>query len=746
MMRRLATVLLLAMATSMLFAAEKTKKTLNEFATLADFEGSANGAFSLYGDLIEGTDGNFYGTTFDGGVYDEGTVFEVTPDGTLTTLYTFCSQTSCTDGESPASTLVQAGGNFYGTTGYGGINGAGIINGAGTVFEVTPGGQLTTLYSFCSQPGCTDGEEPFAGLVQAGGNFYGTTLLGGVNGGGTVFKITSSGTLTTLYSFCSQSGCTDGDIPYAGLIQGTDGNFYGTTLGGGANGDGTVFKITSGGTLTTLYSFCSQGDCTEGAYPYAGLIQGADGNFYGTTSQWGANYEGGTVFKITSGGTLTALYSFCSQSGCTDGAEPFAGLIQGTDGNFYGTTSSGGANGYGTVFGITPAGQLSTLHSFALTDGASPWGGLLEANGDLYGISNFGGSRFDGTVFSLPVGLDLLMGRQASSRKAEANISIHRPDLTGAASLRLGGKAAANFIHRPDLAGATGVRLSGNVAVFPGLPRTKLTTRELAGAATGPRKATAPTGKAKSLEQTLTTLLSFDGANGAYPYFNFLIQGTDGNLYGTAEGGDVYDQGTVFQVTAGGTLTTLYTFCSQINCTDGAAPYAGLVQATNGNFYGTTYWGGANGNGTVFEITSAGQLTTLYDFCSQTGCTDGGNPSAGLIQATDTNFYGTTVGGGADGNGTVFKITPSGTLTTLYSFCSQSGCTDGAEPYAGLIQGTDGNFYGTTEYGGANYGGTVFEVTPGGTLTTLYSFCSQSGCMDGYEPIAGLVQAGGNFY
>jgi uncharacterized repeat protein (TIGR03803 family) len=386
------------------------------------------------------------------------------------------------------------------------------------------------------------------------------------------------------------------------------------------------------------------------------------------------------------------------------------------------------------------------LHSFALTDGAHPDGGLLEAtNGDLYGTSSFGGSRFDGTVFSLPVGLDPLAKTQPRFGKAGVNIMISRPDLTGATSLRLSGKAAANFIRRPDLAGATGVILKGNVAVFPGLPRNKLRTRELAGAATGPMKVTAPAGKAKSLAQTLTTLLNFDGANGDSPSFTSLIQGTDGNLYGMTSGGGVYDQGTVFKVTGGGTLTTLYTFCSQINCTDGAKPEAGLVQATNGNLYGTTYWGGANGYGTIFEITPAGQLTTLYSFCSQTNCADGAYPQAGLVQGTDGNLYGTTYEGGANGvYGTVFEITPAGQLTTLHSF---DYFDDGAYPQAGLVQATNGNFYGTTYWAGANGGGTIFEITPAGQLTTLYSFCSQTNCTDGEEPEAGLVQAtNGNLY
>ena len=208
--------------------------------------------------------------------------------------------------------------------------------------------------------------SPYAGLVQAtNGDFYATTAGGGANGGGTVFRITPSGTLTTLYSFCSQSGCTDGAGPYAGLVQATNGDFYGTTQLGGANSRGTVFKINPSGTLTTLYSFCSQGGCTDGAYPYAGLIQATNGDFFGTTPAGGANGYG-TVFKIAAGGTLTTLYSFCSQSGCTDGASPHAGLVQATNGDHYGTTTSGGANGpgTGTVFRITPSGTLTTLYSF----------------------------------------------------------------------------------------------------------------------------------------------------------------------------------------------------------------------------------------------------------------------------------------------------------------------------------------------------------------------------------------------
>jgi uncharacterized repeat protein (TIGR03803 family) len=315
-----------------------------------------------------------------------GTVFELTPSGIETVLYSFCSQTNCADGAYPSAGLIEGSdGNFYGTTAWGGAN----FDPAsdmyiGTVFKITPSGTLTTLYSFCSQAGCADGREPAAGLIQGSdGNFYGTTIVGGANDDGTVFKLTPSGGLTTLHSFCSQTGCVDGSLPRAGLIKGIDGNFYGTTDEGGANdtlygGAGTVFKITPSGTLTTLYSFCSKGGkaCTDGQQP-AGLIKGIDGNFYGTTSLGGANRRadggsgGGTVFKLTPSGAFNILYSFCSESKCADGEFPVAGLIQGIDGNFYGTADLGGANGLGTVFRLTPSGKLTTLYSFCSLTGCT---------------------------------------------------------------------------------------------------------------------------------------------------------------------------------------------------------------------------------------------------------------------------------------------------------------------------------------------------------------------------------------
>ena len=384
-----------------------------------------------------------------------------------------------------------------------------VTNGTGTVAsaDVTnisvscqPGAE-SVLYSF--KGGTTDGAYSYSTLIQANdGNLYGTTSFGGANGAGTVFKITPGGAESVLYSF--KGGTTDGGGPLGSLIQASDGDLYGVTATGGANGYGSVFKVTLSGTESILYSF--KGGTTDGDPRYGGssLIQASSGNFYGVTYQGGASSDG-IVFELTPGGSETVLYSF--KGGTTDGSHPSDNVIQASDGNFYGTTSAGGANGDGVVFKITPSGNESVLYAFK-----------------------------------------------------------------------------------------------------------------------------------------------------------------------------------------GGT-------------TDGAAPYGGLIQATDGNLYGMTLQGGTSNAGVAFKITPSGTESVLYAF--KGGTTDGGAPYVNLIQASDGNFYGMTSSDGASGDGVIFKITPSGSETVLYSFLG--GATDGATPYGGLIQASDGSLYGVTYQGGASNYGTVFQ-------------------------------------
>jgi uncharacterized repeat protein (TIGR03803 family) len=396
------------------------------FTTLHSFD-STDGS-EPQASLVQATDGNLYGTTFDGGASSActggcGTVFKISPSGALTTLHSFDS----TDGKNPWAGVIQASnGNFYGTTLYGGANTY------GTIFEITASGTLTTLHTF----DWTDGANPRAGLIQASnGNFYGTTSSGGANGYGTVFKITSSGTLTTLHSFDS----TDGENPNAALIQATNGSFYGTTLRGGTYEQGVFFKITSSGTLTTLYNFCSQSNCTDGEVLTAGVIQGADGNFYGTT-EYGGTDNAGTVFKITSSGKLTTLASF----DVTDGEYPYAGLLQATDGNFYGTTWAGGSSDNGTIFKVTSSGTLTTLHSFSGSDGNYPYVALIQdTNGTFYGTTQYGGAGVGvGTVFSLSEGLAPFVKILTTSGKEGAKVGMLGQGFSSSSVVEFGGTPA----------------------------------------------------------------------------------------------------------------------------------------------------------------------------------------------------------------------------------------------------------------------------------------------------------------
>ncbi len=296
------------------------------FTTLYNFTGSKDGGYPYVG-LIQGPTG-FYGTTFYGGAYDAGTVFEVTRAGTETVLYNFSGGA---DGGQPYAALVRDSlGNLYGTTADGGAHGN------GTLFEVSPTGTETVLHSFAY----TDGAYPSGGLIRdKAGNLYGTTTRGGSSGEGTVFKVDTAGTETVLHSFAG--GTTDGAFPYlTRLHQDASGNLYGVTEEGGASNLGVVFEVTAGGAFSVLHSFA--GAPTDGAFPSGPLMRDSEGNLRGTT-QAGGGFSLGTVYELSSTGTLTLLHSFAG--GLTDGSYPYGGLVQDSLGNLYGTTTGGGVSG-----------------------------------------------------------------------------------------------------------------------------------------------------------------------------------------------------------------------------------------------------------------------------------------------------------------------------------------------------------------------------------------------------------------
>lgn len=393
------------------------------------------------------------------------------------------------------------------------------------------------------------------------------------------------------------------------------------------------------------YQVLAKFSSTTGEGTNSPLVQGTNGNFFTTAQAGGANESSiycnnfdqdfcGTFLEITSAGKLTVIYSFCAQANCADGGNPAVAPVLAPNGNFYGTTSTGGTSpasscqwltGCGTIFEITPAGKLTVLHNVCsesnCADGLAAGRLVLGANGNFYGTTTSGG----------------------------------------------------------------------------------------------------------------------------------ILNGDAGCPYGC---------GTIFTLSPAGKFTTLYKFCSEVDsqgdCADGVFPVYGLVQAENGKFYGMTYDGGTSGVGNIFEITAAGKLTPIYSFCSQPNCADGRSPSAPLILGKDGNLYGTTSSGGAYGGGTAFAITPTGHFTTLYSFCNwaTNSCPDGSSPSASLTQGSDGNLYGTTSAGGIVNGGlclltgcgTTFQITAIDQLNGLYSFCAQTSCSDGAYPGAMMQATNGNFY
>ncbi len=359
-------------------------------------------------------------------------------------------------------------------------------------------------------------------------------------------------TFTDLYNF---TGSSDGGNPWAGVVQDAKGNLYGTTYYYGSSNFGVVFEVDTNGTETVLYSFTGAND---GGFPFAPLIQDAKGNFYGTTAYGGANNQG-TVFEVNTKGTETVLYNF--GGGTTDGCHPYGGLLRDKAGNFYGTTEECGSSGYGTVFEVSKSGKETVLHSFAgaPSDGKYPLytSLLMDAKGNLYGVTEEGGASSYGLVYQL------------------------------------------------------------------------------------------------SKKRKLTVLHSFAGAtDGCYPLGTPAMDKT-GNLYGTAGSCGADNDGIVWKVSKEGTETLLHTFGGEPS--DGAYPYSAVIMDAKGNLYGDTEKGGANDQGTVYKLNKKGTITLLHSFLSSS---DGGNPVGGLIRDAKHTLYGTAEDGGSYGYGTVWKLTP----------------------------------------------------------------------------------------
>jgi len=427
------------------------------------------------GILAQGRDANLYSTTQGGGVNAFGTVFQLTPSGTLTRLYSFSNPT---DGAFPNSGLtLGTDGSLYGTTPAGGPVGF------GNVFKITTTGSFTVLHNF---NGNTEGVAATAPPIQGtDGNFYGTTGNGNNAVFGTVYKMTPSGTLTVLFTF-------NGTIRYPqAIILGTDGSFYGTFLGGtGVSVNGGVFRITPAVVLTVLHNF----NATDGKDPMGAIIQASDGNFYGTTRAGGTDGLG-VVYKMTPAGVVTVLHNFLQLDGL--GYTPFSGLVQATDGKFYGTTIG---PSHGLLFQITTAGVYTIMHTFAGPDGQSPQvAPFQQTGGTLYGDTNAGGIGNIGCItcgvlYSLDMSLGPFVGIVNWSGKVGKTVEILGQGFTA----------------------TTKVSFNGTTATFNVSSDTYLTTVVPAGATTGFISVFTPGGTLKSSRKFLVvpSLVSFSPPSG----------------------------------------------------------------------------------------------------------------------------------------------------------------------------------------------------------------------------------------
>ena len=717
---------------------------------------TVDGADSLAAPIF-GADGYLYGTTSEGGSNYLGTIYQISTNGIRTNLFSFAG----TNGSYPMTSLtLGVDGCIYGTASSGGITNSQFPGGMGTVFKLSPDKVLSTLCFF----NYTNGADPNTPLVVGSdGNLYGTTYYGGITNGyygkmgyGTIFRITTNGLFITIAHF-NNANNTNGFEPTA-LSLGNDGNFYGA-CSYGYSGAGVAFMLSTNGFFNTLvslsrpfssltlandgYFYCclgvqgstvfrlgTNGSLTQMPPTYLpscyGLTLGQDGFLYGTTGN-GGMYNNGYLFQLSTSGITNILYSF----DYTNGANPRGTLTLGNDGSFYGTTQNGGDYGCGTIFNITTNGTLSTLSSFKANGGINPRSIICGPDGNFYGISSYGGYCNAGAVFKLTTNGDIN--------------TIHSFFISDTSALYAGGVLYGPYNSRsvpPTITFGSDGSLYGTLFVggvgygsifkitIDGLYKTLYYFGGTYGGGPWGGLTSGPDGFLYG-SANYTIISSFEGtwAGGGTPYRittngiytlvspnnnnlnqpqSSLTLGSDSNYYGTTLFGIIYEvntngiTGTVGSLNSDGANLSALTL-GKDGFLYGAAPYGGI---TNNSF--------PYGMGTIYKY-YGGKITVLYRFNFTP--TNGFDPVA-LTTGADGNLYGVTSGGGVSsaqfqsGMGTVFRITTNGMFATLVTFDQ----TTGADPDSALIQGSDGNLYGTTYSGGNSnstypYGmGTIFRI------------------------------------
>jgi uncharacterized repeat protein (TIGR03803 family) len=752
--------------------------------------------------LGSGTVGNGYGGTGTV-VISGGTLTVNNPGGNYLGVLGSSGGTTTSatvaDGSYPTGNIILASnGYLYGTTPTGGPGGGGIV------YKLSTSGSYTIIGIFTAGTGTSTSNTAASGFYPVGGviqgkdlNLYGTTSQGGDNGLGVVFEIQlSTNTYSVIHDFTSGG---DAANPYTALVQDTQGNLYGTTAKGGTAGWGTVYKIDTSLSFSVITNFAAPSYTftfnsnyaanTLGGYsPISPLAVGPDGNLYGTAS--GSTYGSGAAYKVTPQGQLTLLHYFGDGSITGDGSilgvstafstitlvgsispgssapavSPVSAdrLVVGTDGNFYGVTYAGGSAGKGTVFQMTPAGQVTIFHSFGdgtiTSDGASPVG-LIEGkgtDGNFYGTTVAGGSAGGGTAFKITTALPMFTSPLQVTTATNAPFTYQMAATQGPDTFTATGLPTGFSFDGTSIIAATPTQ-AGTYTVT-------LTATNAAGTTTVPLTivVTSP--------PVITSLLDVVGSTTSLGYQILATQGPTsyaatglppgvslnpitGVFYGVPTAAGSY-QVSVSATNAVGTgsavvdvtiLSTTPTSAQEYmtihNFQDGSVNGEGsfpgqMIAGKDTTLYGVTAQGGTYGDGTIFDVSPAGLATVVATFNG----TNGAQPM-GVIQTSDGTLYGTTQSGGTANAGTIFKIAPgTGVITVLHTFGDGSITNDGANPQAGLVLGSDGNFYGTTQYGGSAKLGTVFQVTPAGAVTIVHSFGDGSVTNDGAQPVAALVQ------
>jgi uncharacterized repeat protein (TIGR03803 family) len=693
-------------------------ETNGVFNKLHDYD-YTNGATASAA-LVVGPDGALYGSTQNGGANGRGTLFRLDLNGAFTKLLDFDGL----NGAVPkAALVVGSDGALYGSTSQGGQGAPGY----GTLFRITTNGVFATLYNFADL--FANGANPDQAMVLGpDGALYGVTPQGGNSAGGIVFRLGTDDTLAKLHEF---NFTREPSYPKAPLAVGPDGALYGSGSSGGPSYEGGLFRIEMNGSFSTLHQFTG----TDGANPMVRLVSGPDGALYGVSSGDNFRQAHATLFRIEPNGAFAVLHDFGSPwslgamalvvgvdralygsvppvaappvdgglfrietngtfaevhvfSDTDDGAYPYAALVAGADGAFYGSTQQGGSNRFGTLFRVDESGTFTRLYDFDRTNGAYPAGAVLTLAPDsaLYGVTPQGGASGYGTLF-----------------RVDANGAFTKLHDFSA----LDGK----FPYAPLVLGADGALYGTTINGGTGSYDGTLFRLETNG--------------------TFTKLHDFTRFDGSSP--RPLVAGPDGALYGVTYGGGAANVGTVFRVSTDGFFVELH----DLNGSDGSYPVAQLQPGIDGALYGSASAGGTNGNhGTLFRVDINGNFTKLHDFNG----IDGSKPERALVTGPDGALYGETSEGGTNGDyGILFRLETSGTFTLLHAFNG----LDGSHPYAELVVGPDGSLYGTTELGGISNNGTLFRLETNGTFTQLQDFVGDNGA----NPQAPLVLgADGDMY